>query len=226
MDEIDVEDLHQEDLDLKRFKKIDIISINEPGKVADSVEEMMNLVLRLKDSEKILPPWLCATIVETIALFRAEAQQDVTIFDFELEDDLFLTYSKYLVESLSAVISTPYLTDIDLRNLSSRVNTWSKWISGSIVRTLQRDILSGQVRDPGMLLVLKCILGTRTMIRVQQTTTIQDIKYMFEDIGGRQPRDQYLVSKGKKLEEGRRVLDYHLDTQAYVHILLPIWGYS
>ena len=164
MDEIDVEDLHQEDLDLKRFKKINIISINKPRKVADSVEEMMNLVLRLKDSEKILPPWLCATIVETIALVRAEAQQDVTIFDFEFEDDLFLTYSKYLVESLSAVISMLYLTDIDLHNLSSRVNTWNKWISGRIVRTLQRDILSGQVRDPRMLLVLKCILGTVTNI--------------------------------------------------------------
>jgi Ubiquitin family len=223
-DEIDVEDLHQEDLDLKRFKKIDIISINEPGKVADSVEEMMNLVLRFKDSEEILPAERCAAIVETIALVRAEAQQGVTIFDFESEDNLFLTHSKNLVQSLSAVISTPYLSDIDLRDLSSRIETWRKWISCRIVRTLHQDILSGQVQDSGMLLVLNTLTGKRRMIRVQQTTTIQEIKYMFQDLEGLPPWDQYLVSRGKKLEEGRRVLDYHLHTQAYVHVLLPIWG--
>jgi hypothetical protein len=224
LDEIDVEDLQREDLDLKRFKKIDIISINEPRKVADSVEELMNLILRFKDSEEVLPAERCAAIIETVALVRAEAQQDVTIFDIESEDDIFMYHSKCLVQSLSTVASTPHLSDIDLRDLSRRIEAWRKWISCRIVGTLQQDILSGQVQDPGILLLLQSLTGKHEMIRVQQKTTIKEIKDMYQDLEGLPHSYQYLVSKGKKLEEGRSVLDYGLDTQSYIHVLLPIWG--
>ena len=57
------------------------------------------------------------------------------------------------------------------------------------------------------------------MIRVQQKTTIREIKDIIEDIEGLPSWSQYLVSKGKKLEEQRCVLDYGLDTQSYIHVL-------
>jgi hypothetical protein len=124
LDEIDVEGRHQEDVDLKRFKKIDIMSIKEPRKTTDTVEEMMNLILRFKNSGEALSAQLCASVMETVALIRAEAQLDVTIFDFDKEDNLFFDHSQELVQSLSTVISTSNLSDIDLCKLSSRINAY------------------------------------------------------------------------------------------------------
>ena len=225
--EIKAQNLLQERFDLTRFKKIDIILINEPGKIADTVEEMMSLVLQFKNSgKKSLSIAQCASVYETVALIRAEAKHNVGIFDFELEDNIFMELSKDLIENLSDAIASPYLSDVNHRYLPLKIKHWKDWISNRIVCTLRQDILLGQVQDPGILLVLKSLAGRRVMIRVQQTTPILELKYMLQKIEGTPSGYQYLVSGGRKLENHRLVLDYNLNTQDYVHMLLPIWGHT
>ena len=182
---------------------------------------MLNLVLRLNDSGKILPPAKRSILSDAIALVRAEARQEINIFGFEREDDHFLLLSESLVQDLSNRISKSQQSVEELSASSNVISSWTDWISLHIVSSLREEILSGQVQDSGMVLLLKGLSGRRMAIRVKHRTTILEIKEMYQGLDGVPADQQYLVCRGKKLGDGYCVADYSLRTEDYVHVLLP-----
>jgi hypothetical protein len=222
MEEASLEEFNPDDLNLKVFKKIDVIYINEPARIIDRVEEMMNLVLRLNNSEKILPLGHRSALRDTITLARAEALQEINILDFEYEDNAFLRMSNNLLQDLSCCLelSEQFSKTADT---SSAFSIWADLFSRRIIYSLRKDILSGQAQDFGMVLVLKTLTLKRIPIRVTHGTTILEIKQMFKALDGLPIDYQYLVCRGKKLDNECCVADYALRTNDYVYILLPIW---
>jgi hypothetical protein len=223
MEEISSEEFNPDDLNLKVFKKIDVVYINEPTRIIDRVEEMMNLVLRLNNSEKILSLEHRSALRDAITLARAEILQEINILYFEYEDNAFLKMSKNLLQELSCCLG---LSEQFSRaaNTSSAFSEWADFFSRRIVYSLRKDLLSGQAQDFGMVLVFKTLTERLLPIRVKQSTTILEIKQMYKAFDGVPIDIQYLVCRGKKLDNGCCVADYALRTKDYVHLLLPIWG--
>jgi hypothetical protein len=222
MEETSSQEFNPDDLNLKVFKKIDVIYINEPARIVDRIEEMMNLVLRLNNPESIIPLEHRSTLRDAITLVRAEALQEINIFDFEFEDNTFLRLSKNLLQNLSCCLALSEQLS-KTADISSAVSDWAYFFSRKIAFSLRYDILSGQAQDLGMVLVITTLTGRRLPIRVKQSTTILEIKEIYHDVDGVPIDDQYLVSRGKKLENWWCVADYALKTKDYVHALLPIW---
>lgn len=90
--------------------------------------------------------------------------------------------------------------------------------------SLRQDILSGQVQDSGIVLLVVLLTQTRIAVRVKQETTILELKEMIRSVAGSPVEVQYFVCRGRRLESYRRVTDYGLRTEDYIHVLLPIWG--
>jgi hypothetical protein len=223
MEETSSEEFNPDDLNLKAFKKIDVIYINEPARIVDRVKEMVNLVLRLNNSEKILPLEHRSALRDTITLARAEALQEINILDFEYEDNAFLRMSNNLLQDLSCCLglSEQFSKTADT---SSAFSDWAYFFSRRIIYSLRRDVLSGQAQDFGTVLVFKTLTERRVPIRVAQSTTILEIKQMmYRVLEGPSIDYQYLVCRGKKLDNGGCVADYALRTNDYVYVLLPIW---
>jgi hypothetical protein len=210
-------------LNLKVFKKIDVVYINEPARIIDRVEEVMNLVLRLNNSEKILPLEHRSALRDAITLARAEILQEINILYFEYEDNAFLRMSKNLLQELSCCLGLSEQF-FKTANTSSAFSEWADFFSRRIVYSLRKDLLSGQAQDFGMVLVFKTLTERLLPIRVKQSTTILEIKQMYKAFEGVPIDYQYLVCRGKKLDNGCCVADYALRTKDYVHLLLPIWG--
>jgi hypothetical protein len=199
LEETSSEEFNPDDLNLKVFKKIDVVYINEPARIVDRVEEMMNLVLRVNNSEKILPLEHRSALRNTITLARAEALQEINIFDFEYEDNTFLWMSKNLLQELSCFLGLSEQSS-KTADASSAFSGWADFFSSRIDFSLPNDILSGQAQDFGMVLFLMTLTGRRFSIRVTQSTTMSEIKQMFNDLYGRPIDYQYLVCRDPKLD--------------------------
>lgn len=118
-------------LNLKAFKKIDVIYINEPAKIADRLEEMMNLVLTLKNPQTILIEKQLSALGNLITLIRAEARQDINIFDFEQEDRKFQDECEKLIQDLSKRIDDPQQFSEEPGKLYHATSIWRR--IGSII---------------------------------------------------------------------------------------------
>jgi hypothetical protein len=208
----------EEFVNLKPFKKIDVLYINEPLKIADSIEEKLNLVLRLKSANT----YGCQNLFDAIALVRTEAKQDISIFDFDREDFDFAMNSANLILELSDLIKQ-IQQGLLAPNLSLLGDKWANWITNRIASSLHKDMIGGEVEDCGLVLILKTLTTRRMVVRVEQTTTIMKMKEMFYALGTQPIKYQYLVCKGVKLENDRCVADYQLKTDNYIHELQPIW---
>jgi len=135
-------------------------------------------------------------------LARAEALQEINILDFEYEDNAFLRMSNNLLQVLSCCLglSEQFSKTPDT---SSAFIDWVNFFPQRIIYSLRKDLLSGQAQDFGVVLVFKTLTGRRIPIRVAQSTTILEIKQMNRVLAGPPIDYQYLVYRGKKLDDGR-----------------------
>ena len=210
---------------LRVFKKLDILFVNDPGRILEMLEELLDLVPGLEHSEAFLSPSVESQLRHFILVaryeLRAQSQRRDSMFDYK---------PWYMHECGRTIDHIQTWAD----NPTSQSNNPAGWVSCAwvdsalrhVAPALLRHILNRNQIDFVFTthLIVKTLTGKKLILRVQWCTTVSELKQMIQDIEGIPTYSQVLISAGRKLMDNRSISDYNLSTGYYVNLVLPYRG--
>lgn len=227
----DARDVASQAEGMRIFEKVDTRFTDEVARIVESIADLINLVRGEEHCAAVFTDEEYSTISQAVKLVQFDATQQVSLFDFFREYMLFLDCSRLTVEELQSLLDDQnfHSTGSESNEVDSGaneksemvINQWANWVLPRFAPSLRRDILNGQVRDPGVVLLIKTVEERRIAVRLQGRTTIAELKSMMFRLDGWQPELQCLVSRGKRLQDHWTVGQSNLTTEHHVHLLLP-----
>jgi hypothetical protein len=204
---------------LRVFKKVDILFVNDPGRTVAILEELLDLVRELEHSRVFLNQDTESTLRQFIRLVRFELQQPINFFDFK---SWCIHACGRTIDDLQSWADNPRTSPLGYEGKPLSC-TWLNSAFGDFAPSLRQDIVNGnRTNGYGTVIILVKTLTERIhILRVQSHTTIPEIKTMIYETEGVPVSHQCLIYRGRRLEDHYCVSDYNLSTEYYIHLVLP-----
>jgi hypothetical protein len=204
---------------LRVFKKVDILFVNDPDRTVAILEELLNLVRELEHSRAFLSQDAESALRQFIRLARFELQQPINLFDFK---PWCMDACGRTIDDLQSWADNPRTSSpgYEQKPLSC---TWVKSAFKDVAPSLRQDIINGDRTngDGTVVILIRTLTGKRDIMRVQSSTTIPEIKTMLYEIEGLPPHHQCLIYRGRRLDDCYCISNYNVSTEYYIHLVLP-----
>jgi hypothetical protein len=204
---------------LRVFKKVDILFVNDPDRTVAILEELLDLVRELEHSRAFLSQDAESALRQFIRLARFELQQPINLFDFK---PWCMDACGRTIDDLQSWADNPRTSSPSYEGKPLSC-TWVKWAFKDLAPSLRQDIINwNRTNGYGTVVILvKTLTEKRIIMRVQSYTTILEIKTVLSETEGPPFDHQCLIYRGRRLEDHYCISDYNVSTEYYMYLVLP-----